>query len=193
VTIGKAWEMAQPARRRRQDSPYDLVIVDAPASGHGIGMLAAPRTYRDAVRVGTIARQAGQIDAFLTDRSATGVVAVALPEEMPVNETADLESRLRKELDLVIDRVVVNGVYPERFSAGEGAAIDAAANGAPAVATALRAAAWQHARARTQRNQLRRLRRLLSAPATTLPFLFEESVERDVFERLADDLGRRRL
>ena len=40
VTIGKAWEMAQPSRRRKQDSPYDLVIVDAPASGHGIGMLA---------------------------------------------------------------------------------------------------------------------------------------------------------
>jgi len=192
VTIGKAWEMAQPARRRKQDSPYDIVIVDAPASGHGIGMLAAPRTYRDAVRVGTIARQAEKIDAFLTDREATGIVAVALPEEMPVNETADLEARLAAELDLVVDRVVVNGVYPERFSSEDAAAI-AAVDPPDMVATALRTATWQHARARAQRSQLRRLRRLLSAPATTLPFLFEEDTEREVFERLADDLGRRRL
>ena len=155
-------------------------------------MLAAPRTYRDAVRVGTIARQAGQIDTFLTDRSTTGIVAVALPEEMPVNETADLEKRLAGELDLVIDRVVVNGVYPERFSSDEASAI-AAVSSSDGVATALQAASWQYARARTQRNQLRRLRRVLSAPATTLPFLFEEDTERAVFERLADDLGRRRL
>jgi anion-transporting ArsA/GET3 family ATPase len=195
VTIGKAWEMAQPQRRREQDSPYDLVIVDAPASGHGIGMLAAPRTYRDAVRVGTIARQADTIDSFLTDTRRTGIIAVALPEEMPVNETADLERRLRDELELTVDRVVVNGVYPERFSADEAERIGAC-NGThpvPAVRAALHAASWHHARVRTQRAQLRRLRRVIAAPATTLPYLFEEDAEHDVFQRLADDLGRRRL
>jgi hypothetical protein len=40
---------------------------------------------------------------------------------------------------------------------------------------------------------VRRLRRELDAPSTTLPFLFEEEAERDVFERLADDLEKRRL
>src|SRR5205823_11982603 len=65
VTIGKVWELAQLERRRSGDTPYDLVIVDAPASGHGLATLRAPRTFRDMARVGTITRQAGRIDSFI--------------------------------------------------------------------------------------------------------------------------------
>ena len=36
-------------------------------------------------RVGPISRQAGKIDSFVSDPEFTGVIAVALPEEMPVN------------------------------------------------------------------------------------------------------------
>src|SRR5919204_4078145 len=59
VTIGKIWELAQLERRTAKASPYDLVIVDAPSSGHGIGFLRTPRTFRDTARVGPISRQAG--------------------------------------------------------------------------------------------------------------------------------------
>src|ERR671936_170679 len=47
VTIGKIWELAQLERRTRRASPYDLVVVDAAATGHGLAMLRAPRTFRD--------------------------------------------------------------------------------------------------------------------------------------------------
>jgi anion-transporting ArsA/GET3 family ATPase len=187
VTIGKAWEMAQPERRRKQDSPYDLVVVDAPASGHGIGMLGAPRTYRDAVRMGTIARQADTIDTFLTDRRNTGVVAVALPEEMPVNETIELEARLAAEMGVELDRVFVNGCYPDRFSAAEASAIAEADGDHPA----LRAALWEHTRARGQKSQVRRLRRAVEAPVSSLPYLFEEDDERERFERLSVEVEKK--
>ena len=193
TTIGKVWEMAQPQRRRRSDRTYDLAIVDAPASGHGLGMLGTPRTFREAVRVGPIHRQAGLIHEFVTNPKTTGVVAVALPEEMPVNETVELEHRLRSDLDMPIDQVVVNAVLPERFSADDCEQIAAANGSHPVVGVraALRAALSEFAQAKSQRSQLRRLKREAQAPVATLPFLFEADLDLDSFEHLSGELEKR--
>ena len=96
ITIAKVWELAQPQRWNRATARYDLVVVDAPASGHGIGMLTTPRTFGEIARVGPIRRQAYKVSEMLADPARTGYVAVALPEEMPVNETIELERRLRR-------------------------------------------------------------------------------------------------
>jgi anion-transporting ArsA/GET3 family ATPase len=186
VTIGKVWDLAQ-LERRTGGSVFDLAIVDAPATGHGIAMLRAPSTYASVARVGPIRRQALKIDGFLRDPGRTGVVVVALPEEMPVNETFDLERRLAEEMEMAIDRAVVNGLYPERFTAAEAERLQGAAgeNGA------VRAAVAEHERVRGQRAQLRRLRRGLEAPVTTLPFLFEPELGLEQLEELARRLERR--
>src|SRR3712207_5193752 len=86
LSVGKVWELAQEDRRTPGARPYDLVVLDAPATGHSVGVLSAPRTFADAARVGRIARQGRTIDALLSDPARTGVVAVARPEEMPINE-----------------------------------------------------------------------------------------------------------
>jgi anion-transporting ArsA/GET3 family ATPase len=184
LTIGKVWDLAQLDQRRTGDTPYDLVLLDAPATGHALGMLRTPRTFRDVARVGPISRQAGRIDTFLTDPSLTGVVAVAAPEEMPVNETIEFIAALADEMALAPDAVVVNGVYPERFRDAEIAAIEAVGADAPA----LRAALSEYRRARHHRNQVRRLRR--RAPAMTLPFLFRPELGDDDLDALADALER---
>ena len=72
TTIGKVWELAQLERRDRSAAPYDLVILDAPASGHGLAMLRAPRTFGEIARVGPIRRRADMIDEFLRDPARTG-------------------------------------------------------------------------------------------------------------------------
>ena len=193
TSIGKVWELAQLQRRNRRAAPYDLVILDAPASGHGVGMLETPRTFRDAVRVGTINRQAGQIHSFLTDPAKTAVVAVALPEEMPVNETVELEARLDREMGMAVDHVIVNAVLPERFTSEDRERI-AAANGSHPVSgvrAALGSALSEHARVKSQRQQLRRLRRQTGAPVATLPYLFEGDLDLESFERLSIELERR--
>ncbi len=190
VTIGKVWELAQFERRNPQAAPYDLVIVDCPATGHGLGFLRTPRTFRDAARVGPISRQAGKIDAFITDRDSTGVVAVALPEEMPVNETVDFERELHDEMGMELDAVVVNALYPERFEPGEAERIEhaAAADGSPGVEAALRAALFEYRRARTQRSELARLTEELEREPLTLPFLFEPELDLNSFEELSSEL-----
>ncbi len=190
ATIGKIWELAQFERRDPHTAPYDLVIVDAPSTGHGLGFLHTPRTFRDAARVGPISRQAGKIDAFITDPNSTAVVAVALPEEMPVNETVDFERELHDRMGMEIDAVVVNALYPERFTSDEATRIEeaAASNGTPGVEAALKAALFEHRRARTQREELRRLSELLGREPITLPFLFEPELDLGSFEELAGEL-----
>ncbi|HEY2600636.1 MAG TPA: ArsA-related P-loop ATPase [Thermoleophilaceae bacterium] len=190
ATIGKVWELAQFERRNPHAAPYDVVIVDAPSTGHGLGFLRTPRTFRDAARVGAISRQAGKIDSFITDPDSTGVVAVALPEEMPVNETVDFERDLHAEMGIELDAVVVNALYPERFDDDEADRIEeaASANGSAGVEAALKAALFEHHRGRTQRAELRRLSRELGHDPITLPFLFEPELDLDSFEELADEL-----
>jgi anion-transporting ArsA/GET3 family ATPase len=196
VTIGKVWDLAQ-LERRTGGSVFDLAIVDAPATGHGLAMLRAPSTFAAVARVGPIGRQAERIDRSLRDPAHTGVVIAALPEEMPVNETVEFERALRRELDMAIDQIVVNAVHPARFSAAEARAVedaqaqaDAAWAGAAARA-ALGAALSEHRRARAENAQLRRLRRAASAPVTTLPRVFEPELRREDLERLSLELERR--
>src|SRR6476619_4278331 len=125
LMMGKVWDLAQLDQRRTGETPYDLVILDAPATGHALGMLRTPRTFRDVARVGPISRQAGRIDAFLTDPELMGIAAVAAPEEMPVNETIEFIAALGDELHMEPDAVVVNGAYPDRFKDTEAEAIEA--------------------------------------------------------------------
>jgi len=190
VTIGKIWELTQLDRKVKKGRKYDLVIVDAPATGHGIGFLQTPRTFAAIARVGPIHSQAQQLDRLITDHEHTGVAIVALPEEMPVNESAALERDLRDDVGVAVDRVYMNGLYPERFSNEEAERLaELTGEGDGAARAAARAALSEHNRARSQRAQLARLRRRAQAPVKTLPFLFEPELDVASAQQLAKRLG----
>jgi anion-transporting ArsA/GET3 family ATPase len=191
VTMGMVWDLAQ-LERRLGGASFDLAIVDAPATGHGVALLRAPRTYANIARVGPIHRQALRIHDFVRDRAVTGVLAVALPEEMPVNETIELGERLRAEMGMTIDAIVVNAVYPERFTNAEAERLESLDGaGSPAARAALRAALSEHRRARAQRSELARLRRAVDAPVATLPYLFEPDIGPEDLEQLSRELERK--
>ena len=177
VTIGKIWELALDERKIKSGNRYDLVIVDAPATGHGIGFLQTPRTFAGIARVGPMHQQAKTLDAFITNPKRTGVAIVALPEEMPVNETSLLERELTEEIGVSVDRIFLNALYPERFAPEEVERLRAAAEREDgAVRAACRAAVRESRRAAAQREQLRRLDEMTSAPIATLPYLFAPEV-----------------
>jgi anion-transporting ArsA/GET3 family ATPase len=181
VTMGAIWDLAQ-LERRLGGAVYDLAIVDAPATGHGIALLRSPKTFADIARVGPIHRQAMRIHDFVTNPEVTGVLAVALAEEMPVNETIELGERLEAELGASMNAVVVNGLYPDRFTNDEAKRI-ASVDGDSAAA-----ALGEHHRARAQRAELRRLKSAVDAPVATLPFLFEADLASEGLEQLSRDL-----
>ena len=184
VTIGKVWELAQPDRLKKKSEAYDLVIVDAPATGHALAMLEAPETFKKIARVGPIHRQAGYIQTFLHDPAITAVVAVATAEEMPVNETLDLRRELNDRVGLDISMGVLNALEPEYFSAKEIAGIKKLETLAP-----LEAAVLQSERAVRQREQYDRLADELERPTIDLPFIYEKAIGKAELNELADKLS----
>jgi anion-transporting ArsA/GET3 family ATPase len=186
LTIGKVWELARQEQRTRGAEPYDLVVLDAPATGHGLAMLQAPGTFASVARVGPVARQGRAIASFLGDPRRTAILAVSSAEEMAVSETLQLRSQLRDELGLDLSLVVVNAVVRHRFSGGDERTLQAAPR-SPAQHAAMFMATW----ARHQRAQIARLRRGTPGIASvTLPFVFGSALDRASLERLSMELER---
>jgi anion-transporting ArsA/GET3 family ATPase len=190
VTMGKVWDLAQ-LEPRAGGQAYDLAIVDAPATGHGLAMLRAPSTYASIARVGPVGRHADRIDTFIRDPAQTGVLTVALPEEMPVNETVEFELALRRELGMAVDAIVVNAVHPVRFRPHEVERLRDTTSDTPVARAALSAALSEHRRARAEHGQVRRLRRAATAPVATLPRIFEPELGREHLEQLSVELERK--
>ena len=151
-----------------------------------MGLLRTPRTFADIARVGPIAHQGRTIADTIADPEFTGVIAVATPEEMPVNETMTLVDELAHD-QLPLDLVVVNALYPARFDADEIAELDEALTRTRSALarSALRAALSEHARAATQREQRDRLRECVDGRLVELPYLFAEEVGLPQLEMLA--------
>ena len=106
LTVGKlTWEV--------RERHYDLVVVDASATGHVVGQLASPVAINELVKVGLVRNQTDWMIDILTDPATTGVVVVTVPEEMPVVETLELIDRLGNETQIDVASVVVNRVLPE--------------------------------------------------------------------------------
>ena len=124
VTVGKlCWEV--------RERHYDIVVVDAVASGHIIGHLAAPQVINRRVQVGLIRQQTDWIVEILSDPRTCGALVVATPEEMPVTETIELIGRLEAETTVGLAGVVVNRVLPELFGTREEQAFEAVSEPLP--------------------------------------------------------------
>ncbi len=111
ITLGKLWHLVSledgPGRPR-----WPLLVVDAPATGHGLSLLSAPSVVIDTVRMGPLRRNTDRVQELVTDAARTWVLPVTLPEELPVKETLELRARVR-ELGVALGPVIANGVEPE--------------------------------------------------------------------------------
>jgi anion-transporting ArsA/GET3 family ATPase len=184
--LGKAWWHTTEVR---DDGSfvYDVVILDAPATGHGLDMLRVPKIILDVVPPGLLRRDAERAWKMFQDPELCAVVLVTLPEEMPTSETIELARALRDELELPIGKVVVNGVLPPLFSKEERAAIEASGpgEGTSAADTAFRAARSRAARERVQAESLHRLAQELPISPSFLPQLFEDAAQPGAIRELA--------
>ena len=198
LTVGKVgWEV--------RERHYDLVVVDAAATGHIVGQLTAPQAINDLVRVGQIRQQTGWLADLLADRATTGLVVVTTPEEMPVNETVELVDRMASETRIDVAAIVVNRVLPELFSGADEEVFERlaepdrsdrladAARGP--VAPVLEAARLAVTLRRTRAGHLDHLRASLdsSVPLLYVPYLFARGhglrTTSQVAEALSAELG----
>ena len=122
-----------------REQHYELVVVDAVASGHIVGQLTAPQTIQELVHVGMVSDQTRWMLEILEDPVVTGLVIVTTTEEMPVVETIELAGRVQDETKVELAAVVVNRVLPELFGRAEEGVFERLR--APEPAAQLRAAA----------------------------------------------------
>jgi len=181
VALGQAADFVRTAVAAKAGHPVDLVIADAPSTGHAVGMLAAPRTIGQMARYGPVGEQARALRDFVEDPRSTALVGVALPEEMAVRELVDLDRRLDVEIGRRLDLAVVNGVHPDHFSDEDAEALSLAAERAEHPAL-LRAVLAEHRRARRDRARTGWLREHVEAPVLTLPFVFGDTIGPATFE-----------
>jgi anion-transporting ArsA/GET3 family ATPase len=188
LVLGKVKQLAR-------DHPDDLIVLDAPASGHAISFLAGASGLLDAVRAGPIRSQAQDVSDLLTDEARTRVLIVTLAEEMPVNEAVEVADQVEDKVGATLGPVVVNGVYPERPGLPEhpdagGLAAEAGAHLRPGEAESLDAAARSRlGRQHLQSGHLERLAAKLPLQQIRLPFLFTASVGPDELDLLAAPLA----
>jgi anion-transporting ArsA/GET3 family ATPase len=179
MTVGKIWYEAE----RLDESGarlWDHVIVDAPATGHGLQYLRMPAAARDAFEIGLVHREAQRLVELLTDPARTAVNLVTTAEEMPVNETVQMVRALRDELQMPTGLLFVNRVHDgglvaadaERLSAAAAASRDAK-DRCMLEAVAARArqeVGWTMLNTRYKA----RLADEVAMPMVELPFLFAE-------------------
>jgi anion-transporting ArsA/GET3 family ATPase len=187
--LGKAWwhttETDDVGRPR-----YDVVILDAPATGHGLEMLRVPKVIVDVVPSGLLRRDAERAWQLFQDPTTSAVVLVTLPEEMPVTEALVMAKKLREELHLPIGKVVVNCMLPPLFDKEERAALEATTSTGDAPPdAAIRAGRSRAIHERTQAAALHRLSEELPVSPSFLPQLFEDAAQPKAIRELARRLG----
>ena len=182
--LGKAFFHADPPSG---PPDYDLVIVDAPATGHAIDMLQVPQVIVDVAPPGLLRKEAERALALFRDERRAGVVLVTLPEDMPTNETLELHDAIRTQLRLPIATLVVNSVLPSLFRAKERPVFSALEVDPESPLRGLALAARSRATRETvQRVALTTLsRRLPDLPRVELPHLFTPEFGRPAIESLS--------
>ena len=189
VSMIKVSELTRSKRARRHGTPYDLVILDAPATGHALGMLRSPHTFGAIARAGPVAAQTRAVGELLADELRSSYLAVAAPTELAIVETLELSERLAADLARELDAVFVNGTIPQRFTPAELEELERAAQRDERVRAAAHAARAAHERARFQRSQVARLRRR-GLPVHTIPFEFARELDLAAVRRIAAHLAR---
>ena len=170
------------------EAPVDLVIVDAPASGHAMTFLRAPAQLMELAETGPIHAQAKAVLEMLNDPDSCQVMLVTLPEETPVNELIDTAYQLEDDVGIQLGPVVVNGRYPEID--GLDVSLDDVPNNLSKTDRADLTAAgdFRQKRSLLQAEQQARLATELPLEQLTLPYIFGSDIGRAEIDELAEHL-----
>jgi anion-transporting ArsA/GET3 family ATPase len=197
LTVGKImWEVRESIEGRAE---FEVVVVDAAASGHIVAQLGAADAIQELVDVGPLSDQTRWVAELLADPHVTAVNIVTTPEEMPVTETIELTARLRAEVEAPLGVVIVNRVLPELFTHSDEETFEAlrtpdalrvlterGGNGSVAVLDAARLAVSLR---RTRAAHLEELRQAVELPLLYVPYLFVRDHGLRVTRMVADALG----
>jgi len=181
VMLGKVWWHATHDLQNGKPR-WDLVILDAPATGHGLTFLTVPEVFLRLVSEGPLARDMLGMQALLADERRCRTCIVTLPEEMPANEAVEMHRALGKH-KLPQGPLFLNGVFAPRFSAQERTAVS---RGGPLLSSAGEAADNHEARAELSQHYAKFLQQEVpDQPLVEVPFLFDRTFGLASIEKIA--------
>ncbi len=196
MVLGKIMTLEEARDGWSRRPRYDLVIVDAPATGHGLSFLKVPGAAAEAVPVGPVGTNARRLLSLLRDRSRTALAVVAVPEEMAVVEALEFIRSASSEVGIQPVVLLLNACHERRFTAAQEAEVlrlgAEKAGGRLADGSSLGAslvAARHHIRRRklTQFYD-KKLRQAIELPVVNLPYLFQDQIGPEDIRLLADRL-----
>ncbi|HET9554274.1 MAG TPA: ArsA-related P-loop ATPase, partial [Anaeromyxobacteraceae bacterium] len=145
VMLGK---ILYEARAEAAGRPrWDLVVVDAPSTGHAVQLLRVPGAMLGTVPAGPLRHDAEWMRDWLCDPARTALAIVTLPEEMPVNEAIELDQQLRGQVGITPAALVVNAMPERRFDGAEAERLAALCEAPAPAGPAARAGRLQAVRA----------------------------------------------
>lgn len=87
--LGKIWYLAQGSSVSNGPE-FDVIIIDAPATGHARAVLEAPKKVAHSIPVGPLRTHADNLNAMLLDVVHTQLYVVTTPEALPISEAIEL-------------------------------------------------------------------------------------------------------
>jgi anion-transporting ArsA/GET3 family ATPase len=192
MTIGKIWHEAERMDEVTGERVWDVVVLDAPATGHSMQYLSMPHAAHEVFRSGLVGRESRRLIDLLSDPERTAVNLVTTAEEMPVNETVEMYERLRNELGLPLGCLFVNRLHDSTL---ETATIERLGRHAMRLADerehAVAAEVLNRAReeagwAALNRTYLERLAHEVDMPTVRVPFCFTEEFGLEQVRSIAD-------
>lgn len=184
MSLSEIWRFEQKKDPETDDFLYDHIIVDSPATGHGLSLLRVPSTLKSMFQTGPLATQTGWVQDMLQDSSRTCLLSVTLPEELPINEALEFERTAENDLNIRMASTIVNMVYPQIFSDEEVRTIEKLDHLETQKNNPFIEAALRHiARRKLQQVHIRRLTEESEHPVFQLPFYDTNSL---AWEQIAD-------
>ena len=192
VVLGKIYYHVM--QTDKHDRPlYDLIIVDAPATGHGVQMLNLPAVMMNAVQSGPVFREAAAMQKMLLDREITAINLVTIPEEMPVVETVELYHKIRDEFRMPLGCLMINQVCRPLFDAADDAAIDQLFESAcndVMLRDPFHVARLETSWRGINKKFIDEVLRKIDLPVVEIPYLFTESFGRSAVEVAGKEIDR---
>ena len=172
--LGKAWFMEEKETDESGAPLWDLLVVDAPSTGHGVSLFRLPEVLLQTIPVGPMADDARRMRAMLADPNRTSFNIVTLAQELPVNEAIELSRQAREVVGVPTGYLIVNQVLPDLLpdmtapTLGKLARTASSNLARGALVSADHYVFWRA----QQQEQLDRLRGMAQLPVVELPHLF---------------------
>jgi anion-transporting ArsA/GET3 family ATPase len=190
MSLGRIWRWVQ-AVDRDSHSLFDLIIVDSPATGHGLSLLRLPRQLVQMIRMGPIASQINELQNLLQDPKKTCMALVTLPEELPVIETIEFYKSTESALNIPVHVAFINSVWPASYTTDDIESINLLSKhlrseSSKSTVLILSDAAIRHIEKRVlQEKYISLINSTISCPVAEIPFYFTNDLSLDDIDRMS--------